>query len=144
MGEIAQAFLEGIKEIFTIMFTNEVYYYLLDEDETDVNVYGESTKKVYKEPVKLTCNVKSPIKEEDDLYIEDVKIDAVIKIPALIMMESTLSFQTAESREVLMRGKISYGGIDYLIDRIESTTLIDDTWQFYVFYCHVGKKFSVG
>lgn len=59
MGEISDAFVDGIYEIFDILYTDVEYYAL--NPLAEKNLYGESKDKPYLDPVSLVAKcVKSP------------------------------------------------------------------------------------
>ena len=47
---ISEEFLDGIYEVYSTLMTDQIFLKLLDEENTDTNVYDETPKKVYLEP----------------------------------------------------------------------------------------------
>jgi hypothetical protein len=137
---IQREFLDGMNEVFTSIFNNDVMLYLMDEENTVVNkLYGETPKKVYKEPTALAAKVVTNFKK-DELPEMTVNIDAVITVPTKQLMINNVPCDTMSDLETLKKGKISYKQVsNYMIERVRPKVLIDDEWQFYEFYCYVPK-----
>jgi len=140
-SEIQNAFLDGMEEVFSIMFSDAVYVSLLDEESTEVNVYGETPSKVYHEPKKLIGRVKTDF-EKGEEPIQGIEIDALITFPAKQIINSDLPYQSLDDFETLRRGKITFKNVSYLIEKVQPKTLVADAWQFYDFYCRVDKNES--
>ena len=136
---IQQAFLDGINEVFSTMFTESVKLYLMDEESTKVNVYDETEKKAYLEVCDLVAKVTTTF-TEGELPVEDIKVDAVFTIPTKQLIINNLSRATMDDLKNLSKGKISYRGIDYLIHRVVPKTLVADEWQMYDFICYIEKS----
>ena len=58
-----QDFLDGVLEVYDEIFSKKVPFYFLDVEASKVNSYGETTNKVYKDPVYLTARVVVEAKE---------------------------------------------------------------------------------
>lgn len=141
--EIQNAFLDGIEEIFSLMFTDRLYLSLLNEEETTVNIYGESSYKVYRDPIQLIGRINTTFEQGED-PIEGVQTKAVVTIPTKQLITKNIPHQTEEDFETLKKGKFSYDGFEYLIDKVRPKTLVADKWQMYDFECHIDKKTSLG
>ena len=140
--DIQNAFLDGIEEIFSIMFTDRLMIMLLDEESTIPNIYGETTDKVYLDPIPLIGRITTTFKQ-GDIPVEGVNIDAVITIPTKQLITNQIPHMTDEDLEILKRGKFSYDGFEYLVDKVVPKTLVADKWQMYEFWCHVDNKSSL-
>ena len=143
--EIQNAFLDGIEEIFSIMFTDRLQLSFLDEESTIVNVYGEedSNGKVYLEPIQLIGRIKTTFIQGEN-PVEGVQIDAVVTIPTKQLITKNIPHQTDLDLETLKKAKFSYDGFDYLVEKVTPKTLVADKWQMYDFHCHKDKNTSVG
>jgi hypothetical protein len=141
---IQREFLDGMNEVFTSIFNNEVMLYLMDEENTVVNkLYGETADKVYKEPIALAAKIVTKFKK-DELPEMTVNIDAVITVPTKQLMINNVPRDTMQDLLTLTKGKISYKQvIVYMIELVRPKVLIDDEWQFYDFYCYVPKGENV-
>ena len=65
-NEVGDAFLEGIQELFQIMFNEKkVLYYPMDTQKTTTNIYGETSEKVYSEPIPLSAKIVTTFKKEE-------------------------------------------------------------------------------
>lgn len=140
--DIQNAFLEGIEEVFSIMFTDRALLSLLDEEATKPNVYKETSSKVYKDPIPLVAKVVTTF-EQGELFIEGVHIDAVFTVPTKQLISSGIPHDTDEDLETLKKGKFSYEGFDYVIEKVHPKTLVADIWQMYDFSCRVDKATSL-
>ena len=139
---IQNAFLDGIEEIFSIMFTDRLLFSLLDEEETYTNVYDETLDKVYLDPVQLIGRIQTTFTQGEN-PVESVQTDAVITIPTKQLITKQIPHQTREDLEILKKGKFSYDGFEYLVDRVVPKTLVADKWQMYEFRCHINKNYSL-
>ena len=139
---IQNAFLDGIEEIFSIMFTNRLLLSLLDEEETIVNIYDETTDKLYLDPISLVGRIQTTF-TQGELPVQGVQIDAVITIPTKQLITNQIPHQTEADLETLKKGKFSYDGFEYLVEKVVPKTLVADKWQMYDFMCRVDKKSSL-
>ena len=142
--EIQNAFLDGLEEVFSIMFTDRLQLRLLDEESTEVNIYGEdTTSKVYLEPIQLIGRIRTTFTQGEN-PVEGVQIDAVVTIPTKQLITKDIPHQTDSDLEILKKAKFSYDGFDYLVEKVTPKTLVADKWQMYDFACRVDKKTSLG
>lgn len=139
---IQKAFLEGINEVFSIMFTQHCFLYLLDEENTVTNIYDETTKKVYGEPYEIAAKViyDHPKGEEPE---ETVIRKATITVPTKQFIDNEIPFLFEEDWECLRKAKFVYEGTAYLVDVVKPKTLVADVWQFFEFSCTEDKKKSI-
>lgn len=140
---IQNAFLDGIEEIFSIMFTDRLQLSLLNEEDTQVNIYDETPNKVYQEPISLIGRIQTTFAQGEN-PVEGVQIDAVITIPTKQLISKNIPHQTDEDLETLKRAKFSYDSFEYLVEKVVPKTLVADKWQMYDFMCRVDKKTSLG
>jgi hypothetical protein len=64
------------RELLKNIITQEIAYYKIGLTETIVNIYGESSKKSYNDPVLLTCLIRRGDQSySDDEFGPDVKRD---------------------------------------------------------------------
>lgn len=139
---IQTAFLDGLNEIYSTMFTDQIGLMLLDETATQVNIYNESPQKKYKPTVLLCGNVRTTF-EQGEEPIEGVQVDAVIDIPTKQLITSKIPHLSEAEQETLKKAKFTYRGIEYLVDKVKPKTLVADMWQVYSFNCHIDKKTSL-
>lgn len=141
--EIQNAFLDGIEEIFSIMFTDRLQLSLLDEEFTHTNIYEEShDSKEYLDPITLIGRIRTTF-TQGELPVESVQIDAVITIPTKQLITNQIPHITESDLETLKKAKFSYDGFEYLVEKVEPKTLVADKWQMYDFMCRVDKKSSL-
>lgn len=136
--EIQNAFLDGIEEIYSIMFTDRLMLSLMNEELTVTNVYDETPDKIYYDPIQLIGRIKVSV-EQGENPVENLQVDAVITIPTKQLMTYEIPHENWEDLETLRKGKFKYDDIEYLIDEIRPTTLVADKWQMYNFYCSKDK-----
>jgi hypothetical protein len=140
---IQNAFLDGLEEVFAIMFTDRLQFQLLDEESTNLNIYDETSEKVYHDPIQLIGRIQvNFIKGENPN--EGVLSDATITIPTKQLITHNIPHQTLEDFEILKRGKFSYDGFEYSVDLVEPRTLVADKWHTYAFICSDLSKSSLG
>lgn len=141
--EIQNAFLDGIEEIFSIMFTDRLLFSLLDEKGTQTNIYDEAIDKKYLDPIKLIGRIQTTFTQGEN-PVESVQTEAVITIPTKQLITNNIPHATDEDLETLKKGKFSYDGVEYLVEKVTPKTLVADKWQMYDFSCRVDKKSSLG
>ena len=141
-SEIQNAFLDGLEEVYTIMFTDNIKLRLLDEEETVTNVYGESSEKVYAPPIPLVGRITTTFTQGEN-PIEGVHIDAVITIPTKQLISNQIPHKSDSDLETLKKGKMLYGDFEYRIQKVTPKTLVADMWQLYEFHCYVDKNSSL-
>lgn len=141
--DIQNAFLDGIEEVFSLMFTNRLSLRLLDEESTKTNIYEETPDKVYRDPIALIGRIQTTFNQGED-PIESVNIDAVITIPTKQLISNQIPHETREDLETLKKAKFIYDDFEYLVDKVVPKTLVADKWQLYDFMCHVDKNTSLG
>lgn len=131
---ITQAFLEGMQEVFSTMFTDQIFLKLMDLENTEVNIYGESADKVYREPVQLVGKIVLSNSQEDTPESE-IRTSATIRIPTKEFIDKEISFYSQEDLETLKKGLIVYREEEYEIQDVVPCTNITDTYMFYDFTC---------
>lgn len=141
-NDIQSAFLEGMEEVFSLMFTTHCFMYFLDTENTKTNVYGETKLKKYKDPYELTAKVEyfHPKGEEPN---ETVIRSATITIPTKQFLDNDIPCLSEEDWEYMRKAKFSYEGVIYLVDEVKPKTLVADIWQFFEFHCTEDKKNSI-
>lgn len=137
--DVQQAFLDGIEEVFLIMFTDRCNLLLLDLGSTQVNVYGESKTKVYKDPIPLVCKVVlSTEKGENPQF--STQVSAVITVPTKQLITNEIPHRTKEDLEFLEKACFEYDGLVFEVSKVNPKTLVADVWQMYEFTCVMPKK----
>lgn len=139
---IQNAFLDGIEEIFSIMFTDRLQLSLLDEESTQTNIYEETDNKVYSTPISLIGRIQTTFTQGEN-PVEGVQIDAVITIPTKQLITKQIPHETNADLESLKKAKFAYDGFEYLVEKVVPKTLVADKWQMYSFECRVDKKSSL-
>lgn len=144
---IAQAFIDGINEAFSIMFTDKIYLKLLKNPQP-INIYKENVNKVFEDPVDLVGGiVLSNVQGSKDsasafktaLQSTDDAISATIKIPTKQFMLKNID---VSDLKIFLGGVFSYKGFDYEIKSANYTTMVADVWQIYLFRCDKLRKES--
>lgn len=139
---IQNAFLDGIEEIFSTMFTDRLQLRFLDEEATQVNIYEETTEKVYSDPIPLIGRIQTTFTQGEN-PIESVQIDAIITIPTKQLITKQIPHESVTDLETLKKAKFAYDGFEYLVEKVVPKTLVADKWQLYSFECRVEKKSSL-
>ena len=139
---IQNAFLDGIEEVFSIMFTDRLQLSLLNEKATQTNIYEETLDKVYLDPIQLIGRIQTTFTQGED-PVESVQIDAVITIPTKQLITKGIPHKTDTDLETLKKAKFAYDGFEYLVEKVVPKTLVADKWQMYNFECRVDKKSSL-
>lgn len=139
---IQNAFLDGIEELFSIMFTDRLQLRFLDEEATQINIYEETTNKVYSDPIQLIGRIKTTFTQGEN-PVESVQIDAIITIPTKQLITKNIPHETDSDLETLKKAKFAYDGFEYLVEKVVPKTLVADKWQMYDFECRVENKSSL-
>lgn len=150
-NDIQQAFLEGIEEVFSIMFTEHCSLYRLDNHATSQDVYGESKAKYYMEPVDLTAKIVPSasypeFKGNDTDHVNafmGVERRVTITLPTKQLIDKDIPFATAEDMKIFEQALFYYDGLYYLCDVASQKTMVADIWQFIECSCVAPRNNSL-
>lgn len=134
---ISEEFLDGIYEVYSTLMTDQIFLKLLDEENTDTNVYDETPKKVYLEPIQLVGKFSMSL-EQGEQEVEGIQDYVTANIPTKSLLDKGVDI-TPQNYDTLKKGVIHYKGVDYEIKIVKPMVNIDDVFQFYVFYCEKPK-----
>ena len=132
--EISKAFLDGMYELFDLMFTNHIQLRFLDENKTDVhNIYKESEHKKYLDPVDIIGKVVIDVSHADDPKM-GVEKSLTITIPAKVF--NLLGIDTSpNSYDKFRTARVTFDGVDYNVVNFKPKTLVAETYLFYEIKC---------
>ena len=134
---ISEEFLDGIYEIYSILMTDQIFLKLLDKYSTVTNIYEETKRKKYLEPIQLVGKFSLLVNQgEED--VEGNQAYATVTIPTKSLLENNIDI-SPRNYDTLEKGVITYDGVDYDIKQVRPMTNIDNVFQFYVFYCEKPK-----
>lgn len=144
---IKRDFIEGICEVYSIMFTDGkndgIYFYPLYEPKVQ-SVYKELKYRQYLSPLLLVAKVKlTP--EQGDEVVKTVKEKAVFTVPYKSLVENLIDVSN-KNLPNLRKGLIKYKDTFYDIDNVKPATFVEDTFLTYIFECTedvVTKEVSV-
>lgn len=110
--EIQDAFVDGLNEVYSIMFTDGVSdgvnLYLLSPD-TDGGFYGESKVKRYKKPVLLVAKTQSNMKAKGDEVVEsEFKDLPKFTVPYKSLRDKGVACQTEKDWSILKEVTLSF------------------------------------
>lgn len=133
---IQNDFIEGIYEVYSIMFTDGksdgIYFYPL-HTPNKLNVYREEKFKKYKKPSLLVAKVSlTPTQGEDAR--ETIKGIAKFTVPFKSLIDNNIDVSYPNLEE-LRKGVVLYKDTLYEIDNINPSTFLEDTFMTYVFEC---------
>lgn len=131
--EIERDFLDTAYEVYETFFTKKVQYFALDEEPSNINTYGETDSKVYKAPVELIAKVIIYPQDGEKAINRDYNT-AVFRVPTQSMWENGLATDS-KSLAKMVKGKFSWNGIDYQVERIRPKSMINDSFLFHEFSC---------
>lgn len=138
--EIQKAFLEGIEEVYTELLCTDLYIQFLDTERTVVDdVYGETTEKIYHEPIKLIGKINESQPKADDPD-QTVNRSVTIKLPTKQFIDMGISIDFEADWEMFRKAKLIHNNEEYLIDTVEPVTLIRDMWMFLSIRATQDKK----
>lgn len=143
-NEIQKAFLDGLNEVFVLMFTTEVEMYILDTTETVANIYREVPRdaKVYLDPIKVAAKVETSSTEESD-HDQPPTRRVKITIPTKQLILNNIPRKSQQDLDDLRKVKFKYAGVEYVVDNVLPRTLVADEYHVYIFDCHEPQRKSV-
>lgn len=131
---IQKAFLDGMKELWDVIFTT-VELMLLDTDKTIVNdVYGEVVgEKAYLPPLILPARIDLELHSLSD-DTEGKSYNAKFRFPTKVFLDNNIDLSD-KGLDVLRKAKIGYQGVEYEVQDIKPQTNIQGMYLFYLFLC---------
>ena len=144
--EIQEAFVDGMNEVYSVMFTDGVNdgvkLYLLDPS-TEGGFYKESKLKKYKKPVLLVAKAQTNMKVKGDEVIEsDIKNLPKFTVPYKSMRDNNIPCQTENDWDILKRGFIEFHGAFYEIKSAKPQTFVEDLFLTILFECEYRKDIT--
>lgn len=134
---IQKQFLDSIQEVYATLMTNQIFLKLLDEENTDTNVYDETGDKKYLTPIQLVGKFVLSSNEGEEV-VEGVQEFVVATIPTKELITKSVP-HTPQDYDTLRKGVISYKSEDYTVVDIKPRVNIDDCFMFYDFVCEKPK-----
>ncbi len=131
--EVQKDFLEGTKEIYQSLMTEEIYIHFMNEEGTNVNVYQEAPIKNYKEPIALWGKIQV-IRSTSQADVEKNACSATITVPTKDLMDKKIDFRP-QNYDVLKKAVMSYQGVYYQIEEINPVTNVANVFLFHNFLC---------
>ena len=144
--EIQEAFVDGMNEVYSVMFTDGVNdgvkLYLLDQS-TEGGFYKESKVKKYKKPVLLVAKAQTNMKVKGDEVIEsDIKNLPKFTVPYKSMRDNNIPCQTEKDWDILKRGFIEFHEAFYEIKSAKPQTFVEDLFLTILFECEYRKDIT--
>jgi hypothetical protein len=137
--EIQDAFVDGLNEVYSVMFTDGVNdgvnLYLLDPT-TNSGFYKESKVKRYKKPVLLVGKAQSNMKVKGEEVVEsEVKDLPKFTVTYKSLRDKGVACQTEKDWDILRRGFIEFHGAFYEIKTVKPMTFVEDVFLTILFEC---------
>ena len=144
--EIQEAFVDGMNEVYSVMFTDGVNdgvkLYLLDPS-TEGGFYKESKVKKYKKAVLLVAKAQTNMKVKGDEVIEsDIKNLPKFTVPYKSMRDNNIPCQTEKDWDILKRGFIEFHEAFYEIKSAKPQTFVEDLFLTILFECEYRKDIT--
>lgn len=144
--EIQDAFVDGLNEVYSIMFTDGVNdgvnLYLLDPS-TDGGFYKESKVKRYKKPVLLVAKAQTNMKPKGDEVVEaEIKNLPKFTVTYKSLRDRGVPCQTESDWDCLKRGYLEFHGDFYEIKSVKPQTFVEDVFLTLAFECEYRKDVS--
>lgn len=141
--EIQDAFVDGLNEVYSIMFTDGVNdgikLYLLDP-RTDGGFYKESKVKKYRKPVLLVAKAQSNMKIKKEEVVEsEVKDLPKFTVPFKSLRDNGVACQTEKDWDILRRAYIEFHGAFYEVKTVKPNTFVEDVFLTVLFECEYRK-----
>lgn len=136
---IQNAFIEGINEVYYLMFTDRVKMYLWNPDaNVSDDVYAEEFVKHYFEPIEIVAKVQM-FTLESERYIEKANVGYTITVPVKQFLVNNIPFYNDSDLRYIEKSMFEYNGLKMVSNRVNPKTLVADIWQFFDFQCY-GMK----
>lgn len=136
--QISNAFLDGMYELFDIMFTNHLDFSFMDEEQTYIDdLYKESEHKKYLEPVSLLGKVVPDLPHAENPKM-GVEKTLTITVPAKSFILQGID-TSPQNYEKIRKARITFEGVDYNIVSFKPKTLVAETYLFYEIKCSDQK-----
>ena len=137
--EIQDAFVDGINEVYSIMFTDGVNdgvkLYLLNPS-TSSGFYKESKVKRYKTPVLLVAKAQTNMQDRGDAIPDsEVKDYPKFTVTYKSMRDKGVPCQSESDWDNLKRGYIEFHNSFYEIKNVKPQTFVEDVFLTVVFEC---------
>ena len=144
--EIQEAFVDGMNEVYSVMFTDGVNdgvkLYLLDPS-TEGGFYKESKVKKYKKPVLLVAKAQTNMKVKGDEVVEsDIKNLPKFTVPYKSMRDNNIPCHTENDWDILKRGFIEFHEAFYEIKSAKPQTFVEDLFLTILFECEYRKDIT--
>lgn len=134
---IQQAFVDGINEVFEIMFTDRCLMSVLDESQT-LNIYNEAKDRNYKEPFEIVAKIVMTASESEDSF-QATTLSAVVTVPVKQLILHDIPFKEPQDIKNLEKVRFHYDGRVLEVDSVTPKTLVADMWQMFEFKCKTLK-----
>ena len=130
---ILTAFLDGINEVFSIMFTESCEIRFLNKNNK-VNIYNETKGKEYSEPINLVAKIVESVNIPENPNFKNI-LSITVTIPTKQLIDNNIPHETLEDLENLEKALITYKDVTYEVSKVTLKTLIVDKWQMYQLDC---------
>lgn len=140
--EIHKAFLDGIHEVYSIMFTdgkNDGIELFLLSDDNYTSIYKERKVKRYKKPVLLVAKAVSGMQVNDVEVGINILDNPVFTVPYKSLLENNIECQTEKDWEYLNRSFVKFHDVYYEVKKARPNTFIEDSFMTVVFECEYRK-----
>lgn len=143
--EIHKAFLDGIHEVYSIMFTDGVNdgieLFLFSEDNNTV-LYRERKVKRFKKPVLLVAKVVSGMQVNDVQVGIKILDNPVFTVPYKSLLENNINCQTEKDWEYLNSSYVKFHDMFYEVKKVSPNTFIEDSFMTVAFECEYRKDIT--
>ena len=139
---IQQAFVDGINEVFEIMFTDRCLMSVLDENQK-LNIYNETKERNYKEPFEVVAKIVMDSTESEDAFQKN-NLSAVVTLPVKQLILNEIPFKEPQDIKNLEKVIFQYDGRVLEVDSVTPKTLVADMWQMFEFKCKTLKTNVTG
>lgn len=139
---IQQAFVDGINEVFEIMFTDRCLMSVLDENQK-LNIYNETKERNYKEPFEVVAKIVMASTESEDAFQKN-NLSAVVTLPVKQLILNEIPFKEPQDIKNLEKVRFHYDGRVLEVDSVTPKTLVADMWQMFEFKCKTLKTNVTG
>ena len=135
--EIQDAFVDGIHEVFTILFNegvaDGVYFYALNPNCKTDNVYKERLGKQYLEPKLLVAKATITTLDPTDTF-RVVTHRGTFRVSYKSLRDNNVDVSLKNLKE-LEKGLMKYKDTVFEIEKIVPTTYVEDVFLTYEFHC---------
>lgn len=142
LQEVQDEFLNGVLEVYENLMSAEVRYYMMNEQNTKVNIYQEAPVKSYMKPIDLWAKVVVNRSPDGEVDVDKGMTSATITVPTKDLINKGID-HSVSNYDTLEKGIFEFKGAFYQIEKVTPMTAVANEFLFFKFICTEIKKDSL-